>query len=153
PGLQTRQRRRREGVLLPTRGEALEEGLRQRAEVPLPAAKRRQVQGHDAQAVVQIFAELTFADPGEQIPVGGADDAHVHVEGPRGADPFDLAGLERAQELGLKLEGKLTDLVEKQRAAVCLFEGPAPDGECTGEGALLVSEELALDELAGDGRA
>ncbi len=45
------------------------------------------------------------------------------------------------------------DLVQKHRPAVRLFEPAAPRRHGAGEGALLVTEELALQELPWDGGA
>src|SRR5581483_9875325 len=64
----------------------------------------------------------------------------------RPADPLELPILEHAEQLRLRLEGQLADLVEEERAAVGQLE--AADAPRVGprEGALLVPEQLALDE-------
>jgi hypothetical protein len=65
----------------------------------------------------------------------------------RAAHPLELALLQDAQELGLRFQRKLADLVEKQRAAIRDFEPAAPLLRRAGEGAFFVTEELALDEV------
>ena len=66
------------------------------------------------------------------------------------ADALDLALLEDAQELRLDLQRQLADLVEEERAPVGQLEEADPPGDGAGEGALLVAEELALDQPLGD---
>jgi hypothetical protein len=57
--------------------------------------------------------------------------------------------LERAQQLHLHLDRDLADLVEEERALVGELEAPGLAADRAGEGALLVAEELALDEVRG----
>ena len=69
------------------------------------------------------------------------------------ADRPDGALLERAQELGLHPGRHLADLVEEERPARGLQEEPSPRLAGVGEGALHVTEKLALEELLGHRRA
>ena len=69
------------------------------------------------------------------------------------ADALELALLEHAQQLGLGLEGHLADLVEEERAAVGQLEAADASVDGAGERALLVAEQLALDESGGQGGA
>ena len=75
------------------------------------------------------------------------------LDRPLGADRIDLAVLQRAQQLDLRLERQLADLVEEQRAAVGLLELADALVDGAGEGALLVAEQDALDQVLGDGAA
>ena len=61
--------------------------------------------------------------------------------------------LQHAEDLGLGREGHVAYLVEEEGAAVGLLELALMLFLGPGEGALLVTEELALYKLAGDGRA
>ncbi len=61
--------------------------------------------------------------------------------------------LEHAQELRLHLHRELTDLVEEHRAAVGRFEETCARAGRAGEGAFLVTEELALEQRLRNGRA
>src|SRR5262249_41536585 len=56
----------------------------------------------------------------------------------------------RAQELHLEVQRELADLVEEERAAVRFFEEAAPIRVRVGERALLVAEELALEQVLRD---
>ena len=85
--------------------------------------------------------------------VGGGDDAHVDLHLAVAADAHDAARLEHAQELDLQLDGHLGDLVEEERAARGPLEVAAVLALRAGEAALLVAEQLALDEGGRDGAA
>ena len=67
--------------------------------------------------------------------------------------PLDLALLEHAQHLGLRLQAHVADFVEEDRAAVGLLELADLLLGGAGERALLVAEQLGLDQLVGDRRA
>ena len=71
----------------------------------------------------------------------------------RAAQPLELALLQHAQDLGLGHRREVGDLVEEQRAAVGQLEPAllAPGG--AGEGALLVAEQLGLEQRLGQRRA
>jgi len=83
-----------------------------------------------------------------EIAVGGRDHAQVDLHWSGRADTLDLALLEDAQQLRLCRKRELADLVEKQRAASGKLDLAWLGAGRTGEGAALVAEQLALDELA-----
>ena len=60
------------------------------------------------------------------------------------------AGLQHAQQLDLQLQRHLGDLVEEQRAAVRALEEALVLAVGAGEAALLVAEQLALDQVRRD---
>ena len=60
-----------------------------------------------------------------EVLVRRGEDAHVDVDHVLAADARDLAGLQRAQHLGLRDEIHVADLVEEERAAVRLLEEAA----------------------------
>ena len=61
--------------------------------------------------------------------------------------------MQDAQQFALDRHRHLADLVEKKRAAVRLLETSDALGAGPGEGALLVTEQLALEEIFRNGRA
>jgi hypothetical protein len=73
--------------------------------------------------------------------------------GSRAADALELALLQHAQQLGLQVERHLADLVEEQRAAVGELERAGARGDGAGERALLVAEQLALEQVLGARRS
>src|SRR5207248_11404387 len=66
------------------------------------------------------------------------------------AEALDFALLERAQEFRLQARLHLADLVQEQRAAVGLLEAADPPPVGARERALLVSEELRLEQRLRD---
>jgi hypothetical protein len=99
--------------------------------------------------MVQVTPELARGDALLQLRVGGGDDPNVGALAPSGRpDSSHLVPVERAKELGLRLERQIADLVEKERASLGFGEGAIATGMGPGERAAFVSEQLALDELA-----
>src|SRR5437870_1994885 len=80
------------------------------------------------------------------------DDPDVDLDRPRAAYALDLAFLEHSQELDLELGPKRADLVEEEAAPLRQLELSDLPLMGAGERALLVAEELGLDEGLGDGR-
>ena len=85
-------------------------------------------------------------DASHEVAVGGGDDAHVDRAGLRAAHALELAVLQDAQQLGLQRDGQLADLVQEQRPPVGQLEAAELARQGAGEGALLVAEQLALDQ-------
>ena len=109
--------------------------------------------GEDAESVEQIRPELALRGPPLQVAVRGRDQAHVGADGLVAADALECLLLEHAQDLGLEGQRHVADLVEEDRAAVALLELADAAAVGAGEGALLVAEQLALEQVLGDGRA
>ena len=103
----------------------------------------------DVQPVVEVLAETARLHVVLDVPVRGRHDAHVDGHLGARADAPDLALLQDAQELHLGGESQLPDLVEKDRPALRVAEETGPARDRPGEGALLVAEELRLDERLG----
>src|SRR5688572_10798417 len=78
------------------------------------------------------------------------NDPHIDRNRPRPANPANGALLERAEELALKLEGEMADLVEKESSPTRDLE-ESRLGRCrVGERALLVTEELTFQQGVGN---
>src|SRR6185295_9497308 len=82
-----------------------------------------------------------------QIAVRRRDDADVAADRGVIADTFEHALLQYAQQLHLHGQAHVADLVQEQRAALGDLEPTLAGGDRAGEGALLMSEELALEKL------
>lgn len=100
----------------------------------------------DSESVVEVGPEQAAPDLVEEVLVARRDDTHVEVFGALGAEAGDLAGLEEAQQLGLKLERQIANLVEEQSAPVRHGKGTFFVLDRTREGALYVAEQRAFDE-------
>ncbi len=93
------------------------------------------------------------ADHLAEVAVGGAEDPDIDAERLVLADAADLAALEEPEQLDLDALVQLADLVEEERAAVGDLEEALPVHVGAGEGPLAMSEQLALDEVLGQGPA
>ena len=118
-----------------------------------PLAQGRDGEGEHVEAVEEVGAEPPLAHVPREVAVGRGQHPHVHLDRLRGAQPLERPALEHAQQLGLHAEGQLADLVEEDRAAVGHLEAAEGARDGAGEGALLVAEQLALDQGVGKGGA
>src|SRR6266540_2498494 len=105
---------------------------------------------YDIESVVQVLAKSPPGDFGLESLVGCGNHTHVDRDGLRAADARDHAILKNSQDLRLRRETHVSDLIEEQRPAVCLLELSRAIGDRSGEGSLHVTEQLALDQLARD---
>src|SRR6185369_11592088 len=112
-----------------------------------PIAQRRHLDRHHTQAIVEILAEAPFADGLFEVAIGRRDDAHVHALRGHPADRLEHAVLEHAQQLHLQLRAHVADLVEEDRAAVGQTEPAHARADRAREGAALVTEHLALEQI------
>src|SRR5690606_31344723 len=96
------------------------------------------------------LAEATLLDRKRKILVRRGDYPHVDADRRLPADAEELALGEHAQQPGLQRRRHVADLVEEQRAAVGLLEPADPPLHRARERALLVAEELGLEQLGGD---
>ena len=112
-----------------------------------PLAQRRHRRFDDLEPVVEVLAELAAQHHRLEIAVGGRDHAHVDVDLLVAAKLGELGVLQDVQQLGLQRRLHLADLVEEDRAGVRLLELADARRRGAGEGALLVAEQLALEQL------
>ena len=87
-----------------------------------------------------------------EVDVGGGDEPERGRNRALAADPLDLLLLDGPQQLGLEIERQVADLVEEERAAARQLELADPLLHGAGEGALLVAEQMALDQVPRDRR-
>ena len=129
---------------------ASEKQFRQVHDVVAPLSERRDGDDEFVQAVIKVPAEAARFDLAIQGDIGRGDDPHVDRHGAATAERTYLSLLENPQQLRLRGQGEVGDLVEEERAARSELEVPllAPGG--TRECAPLVTEELGFDERVRD---
>ena len=88
-----------------------------------------------------------------EVAVGGREHAHVDLDLAVAAQPGELAILEDVEELGLERRRHLADLVQHDRAALGELELADACRAGAGEGAALVAEQLAFEEVGRQRRA
>ena len=135
------------------RGESIQEESHQQRDVLRPLAERGKRDREDAESIVQVLAERLLADGFEQVAVGGGDDPDIDLPRGRPANSVELVFLQDAEQLRLRLERELADLVEEDRPPIGKLEPADSPGDGAGEGPLLVTEQLALHEPGGKCRA
>ena len=126
--------------------ELADEMLRQKRDVFLTIAKRRQVDGKDREPVVQVFAKPAFLNCSARLLIRCGDDANIEFEFLFAAKPTNPSVFQYAEELRLQLERHLSDLVEKQRSAICQLKTARTRSNGSCERAFLVPEDFTFDK-------
>src|SRR5207245_8440831 len=88
-----------------------------------------------------------------QIFICRRDDAHIHSYARWGADGLEALLFENSQNLGLRFQGHVTDLVEEQCAAVGEFKFPLLGIAGSGKRSLGVPEQFTSNQLFRNGGA
>jgi hypothetical protein len=122
----------------------------ERVDVLRPRAERRHGERNHGEPIVQVLAERPLRDHRREVAVRRGGEPDVHLERLRPAEPLDLALLEHAEELHLRRGRDVADLVQEQRAALRELHAPRLAADGARERALLVAEELALEERVGE---
>ena len=112
--------------------------------------QRRDRDGENSQAVVEVAAKLAVGNHLFQVAIRGRDEAHVDRNRARAAQPFEFFFLQSAQELGLKFGRKVAHFVEKQSALMSQFQPSDFLGDRTGKGASFMAKQLAFEQAGGD---
>ena len=134
-------------------GETLEEGLRQQHRIAVALGKAGDAHHDLGEAVEQVLAEGARADHLLEILVRRAHDPGVDRDRAPPADTLDGAFLKEAQQLDLEGQRDVAHFVEEQRTAMRTLDLALCGLDRAGEGALLVAEQLAFEQVLGDRRA
>jgi hypothetical protein len=100
--------------------------------------------------VQQVLAQLARLHRFQRVAVGRRDHAHVGLQHLRGAHAHEGARLQHAQQLDLQVQRHLGDLVQEQRASARALEKALVLAVRAREAALLVAEDLRLDQVRRD---
>ena len=105
----------------------------------------------DVQAPVEVGAELLLFDELDEVLVGGGSDAHIHMLESVAPHRDITLILQHVQDFGLKRQGQLADLVQKEGTAVGVLDEPGtPLGVGAGKGPRDIAEKLAFQQVFGD---
>ena len=130
--LQGVRRNRGNGVSILCR-ELLQEVGGEHGNIIAAFAQRRQRDWDDTDPIEQLLAERPVGDHGFQVAISGSDQPHVGFMLACVANRCIHAFLQDAEQFGLQRERSVSDLIEKQRAAIGSFEQPLLRGGCAGE--------------------
>src|SRR6266404_3405500 len=108
--------------------------------------QRRDAQLDNVQAVEEVLPEAALLDFLFQVAVAGSQNTGIGADDSVGPNALELAVLRHAEQLGLKLRGHLSNLIQKNRPAPGLFKAANPLRGGTRESAPLVSEKLSLKQ-------
>jgi len=135
-------------VLLILPAEAGQELVGQGEDILPPLAQRRNVNADDIEPVEEVRAEEAPLDGLLQIPVGGHQQAEVQLDALVAGEALNGFLLNELEELGLDVGGELADFVQEEGAVVGQLDlADLAGAGGPGEGALLIAEELRLDEV------
>src|SRR5262249_53223175 len=134
-------------------GIAADKVIEQERQVVEAFPQRRQLDRIDTETVKQGVAKDALGNERFQGAIGGRNHANVGLDDPIAPPPLEALFLQETQDLGLRQGRHVADLVEEERAAVALLE--LADALAVGprEGASLVAEQLAFQQVFRDGGA
>ena len=121
--------------------------LNKQRNILAPIPQRRQRNIHHLQAIKEILSEPSLCNLRWQILIRRADNPNIHSHRLRTAQPLKLFLLQHAQQLRLRLDMHIADLVQKQRPPIRKLKLALPLRSRPGKRPPLVPEQLALDQL------
>src|ERR1035437_3285570 len=122
-------------------------------DIPRVLLERWRLDLHDVDAVIKILTEFSLRHHFPQILVGGEDQACPQRNEPAAAQAAELALLQHAQKLYLGKQAQLPDFIQENRAVAGLLKVPFAGPHSAGESALLMAEQLGLNQSLRDGAA
>src|SRR2546425_3194347 len=108
--------------------------------------QRRQIDWAPPQPIVEVFSESSRLHFFLKVPLGGADEAHIHLDRLVAADPLKLPLLQHAQHLDLHHRGDLPDLVQEDGALVRQLEPPLALPQRARKRPALMPEQFGLKQ-------
>src|SRR3954467_15156471 len=90
-------------------------------------------------AVIEVFAELPFANPILQVLVRGGDQPEVDLLRDLAPQALNRMLFQNPQQLALQRKLERGDLVQKERPVVRLLDVPRPRSDRAGERAFLMA--------------
>jgi hypothetical protein len=113
-------------------------------------AKRRDLDRNYVQAIVEVLAKLTGLNAFIQFAIGRCYDANIDALALRSANRPNLPILKYTQEFALQAEAHVSDLVEKDRPAPCLFKETTLRTDRSGERSPYMTEQFAFHQTFRD---
>ena len=129
-------------MLAGTGGVPSHEVLDEHQDVVSPLSQRRHLDGEHVEAIKEVLAKASIGHSGGQVTVGRRDHSNVDFDRLCSPDSLELSLLQDSQERDLCVGRKFTHFIEKDRAAMSLFEAAEPPLRRSGEGAFLVAKQL-----------
>ena len=118
-----------------------------------PATKRRHLQLHYVQPIIQILSESSLFHFLTQVLIGRRDQSKIHFYGAVSADTHEFMFLQDTQEFHLRHQRKLSYFVQKDRSAFRKFKVSFFSLRGSGKTSFLIAEQFALDQTLRDSSA
>ncbi len=112
-----------------------------------PLTQWRHFNREHVEAVVQVFAEGADFNHAFEVFVGRGNDPHIGALGLVAAHALKGPLLQYTQQLDLHRQRHIADFIEEQRTAIGQLETPGAAGDGPGKGALLMTKQLAFQQL------
>src|SRR5437773_5952100 len=123
-------------------------------DILLARTQRRHGDAHDVEAKIKIIAEFSLPHQLLKVLVRRCDHPDIGTQGLRATDAFERALLAHySQQFHLRARIDLTNLIEKDGAAVRLLEPSDPAFMRAGESAPFVPKKLAFQQSRRQRRA
>ena len=120
----------------------LQKELGQRRNIFNPITQRREMNSQHSEPVVEVGTKTTLANSLFQRHVGGTDHPDIDTLLPLGTDPLDPPSLQSPQQLCLRQQRHIAQLVQEQGAAVGPFKPPPVHPDGPRESTFLMAEQL-----------
>src|SRR5262245_50781361 len=124
----------------------VEEMFGEQENIVATLAQRREYDADHIEAIVQILAKAARTDQVFGSLVRRGDDTHIDPARFTCAESIDLSFLQHTQQFGLQQQRHVTDLVQKQGAAMGEFELARSRLSGSRERATLITEQLAFEQ-------
>src|SRR4051812_9047320 len=119
----------------------------QRQDIVFSLTQRNGATAPSGDAEEQVGTEPALHDAMLEVAIGRRHDAYIRAKPGIAPDALVASLVHRTQKLGLELRAQLPHLVEKQSATMGQGEGAVARRHRPGEGAALVTEQLAAREF------
>src|SRR5258708_226886 len=133
--------------------ETLQKMLHEERNVFRPLFERRELNRHNAETIIKVFAKSSGPDQFAQVLVCRCNDPHINRSERVRTHSSHLLFLQNAKQFHLKAQAGLRYLVQENRAAIGGLKQAAAAGIRAGECALLMSKQLAFQNGLGKGAA
>src|SRR5437879_10805063 len=116
---------------------------RQQWHVARATAQRRHFQRHDVEPVIKVLTKRSLPHARGQVAVRRRHHTDIDMDRIRAAESLHFTLLQNPQQFGLQFQRQLAYLVQKEGAALSLFEPSGPRLDGPGESPPNMSKELA----------
>src|SRR5215469_6409652 len=133
-------------VFAPVIGKAPDEVFDKQWNIVHSLAQRRNGDRKDVQSVEKILAKGSGRHGGRQVTIGCGYQAYIYGDRMVTPHPLKFLFLQYPQERDLRFHGKITDLIQEERATVRRLKPSHPPLKCAGECSLFMAEKLRSDQ-------